>query len=389
MLDDLLTEDRARTFDLADAPLTRMALIRCTTETWEWVWTTHHLIADGWSLRIMLEELFADYRGELRSNAAETFRYRDFVALANRSSAGEDEAFWRSTLAGFEQPHRLEVPGLPPVGVGHHAQVVTLGRDTSEALARFARSERVTLNTAVMGAWCIVLSRWMRTRDIVFGVTSSGRDPMLPGVEHGVGLFINTLPMRIDVTAETTLGSWLRDLQNRQGALRAHELDSLASVQRWSDVEAGVPLFESIFVFESIPGVDPEQGNEDPRIIGSQFSEHSNYPLAILVHPGEEIAIRFIHDRSRLSDDAVHSLQPERSSTPAGSSLQLRTDVPVNEDCRWPERRSDSPSRWKARASNVFDLLDAPVLGHLPRIPDYSKRHWKIHSPHCTGDPDY
>lgn len=308
MVDDLLGEDRERAFDLADAPLTRMALIRCTDRTWEWVWTTHHLIADGWSLRIMLEELFSDYHGDLRRDAAMSFRYRDFVALANKSSGEDDEAFWRTTLAGFEQPHRLEVPGLPPTASGHTAHVVKLGRDASGALAEFARSQRVTLNTVIMGAWSIVLSRWMRTRDVVFGVTSSGRDPRLSGVEHGVGLFINTLPLRVDVTAEETLGAWLRDLQHHQSALRAHELDSLASVQRWSDVEAGTPLFESIFVFESIPGVDPDQGDDDLRITGTRFSEHSNYPLAILVHPGDEIAIQFIHDRSRLSDDAVRSL---------------------------------------------------------------------------------
>lgn len=308
MLDDLLAEDRARTFDLAEAPLTRMALVRCSAGTWEWVWSTHHLIADGWSLRIMLEELFADYRGDLRHDAAETFRYRDFVTLANSPSGNDDEAFWRATLAGFDHPHRLEVPGLPSGASGHNAHIVTLGRDASGALAELARRQQVTLNTAVMGAWCIVLSRWMRTRDVVFGVTSSGRDPRLTGIEHGVGLFINTLPLRIDVTAEATLGSWLRYLQDRQGALRAHELDSLASVQRWSDVEAGVPLFESIFVFENLPGVDPDQADEDPRITGTQFSEHSNYPLAILVHPGDEIVIRFVHDRSRLSAEAVRSL---------------------------------------------------------------------------------
>ncbi len=308
MADELLAGDRELAFDLADAPLTRMALIRHAAESWEWVWTTHHLIADGWSLRIMLGELFSDYNGDLPPDAEPSFRYRDFVALANRSSDGGDEAFWRSTLAGFEEPHRLEVPGLPVVGSGHSAQVVTLPADASAALVEFARSQRVTLNTAIMGAWGITLSRWMRTRDVCFGVTSSGRDPRVPGVENGVGLFINTLPLRIDVAAEATLGTWLRDLQDRQSALREHELDSLAAVQRWSEVTAGTPLFESIFVFENLPGVDPDQSDVDPRITATQFSEHSNYQLAILVHPGDEITIRFIHDRSRLSDDAVRSL---------------------------------------------------------------------------------
>ena len=134
MADQLLAQDRAQAFDLAAAPLTRMTLIRHGTSSWEWVWTTHHLIADGWSLRIMLEELLEDYRGDLPPDPGTTFSYRDFVALANKQPDGEKEAFWRSALAGFAEPHRLEVPGLPAAESGHSAQVVTLARGTSERL---------------------------------------------------------------------------------------------------------------------------------------------------------------------------------------------------------------------------------------------------------------
>ena len=301
-----LDQDRRRGFELADAPLTRVAIIRMSADSWLWVWTTHHLIADGWSMRVMLSELFAALQGD--KGTEDGFLFRDYVALQASRDEAADEAYWRPLLAGFASPHRLEVPGLPPSANGHSSHLASLDVATSDAVREFAREQRVTLNTVFLGAWAILLSRWMRTNDVVFGVTSAGRQASLPGVEEAVGLFINTLPSRVDVAPSSNLGEWLRSLQAQQLSSRPYELSSLPDVQKWSEVAPGDPLFESIYVFENLPASDQDSAAEGLEIEGTDFVEHSNYPLAVLVHPGAEVEVQFIYDRGRLSDQAVVAL---------------------------------------------------------------------------------
>ena len=233
-LQEYLGSDRSRAIDVATAPLTRMALITTGPDSWFWVWTTHHLIADGWSMGVMLEELFSDMAGTARDGGKQPFRFRDFVAFQAGRDAAAEEAYWRGILAGFNTPHRLNVPGVAAAGSGFGSHSVRLDGASSDRLRQFAREQRVTVNTLFLGAWAIVLARWMRTRDVVFGVTTSGREATLPGIEEAVGLFINTLPARIDVAPGSRLGEWLRSLQRQQLQSRPFEQSSLAEVQRWA-----------------------------------------------------------------------------------------------------------------------------------------------------------
>lgn len=117
----------------------------------------------------------------------------------------------------------------------------------------FAREQKLTLNVVAQGAWALLSSRYRDVDDVVFGVTVAGRPASLSGVESMVGLFINTLPLRVRVPANATVLSWLQGLQEQQSTLQRYEYSSLLDIQGWSDVPRGVPLFESIFVFENLP----------------------------------------------------------------------------------------------------------------------------------------
>lgn len=308
-LTDFLDQDSHRGFDLAAAPLTRMALIKEAADSWHWVWTTHHMVADGWSARVMLDELFADYEAGSPISRPESFRYRDFVASVLGRDQGTDEAFWRSRLAGFTSPHRLVVPGISGGSDdrGHSSVVVGLDDEIADAARQFARDQRVTLNTVFLGAWAVVLARWMRTDDVVFGTTLAGRDAAVTGIDRAVGLFINTLPARVGLPADQSVGEWLRGLQRAQLDVLPFEQSSLAAVQRWSDIPAGEPLFESIFVFENLPAGDSAAAGSI-TIREADFVEHSNYPLAVLVHPGDAMTVRLVYDSGRLPRAAVESL---------------------------------------------------------------------------------
>lgn len=320
-LRELLGADRRRGFNLATAPLTRMMLIRTGGSAWRWVWSTHHMIVDGWSAQVLLDELISLYAGRHTGEdpaLAPPFRYRDFIAgLAQQTDA---EQFWRDRLGGFVEPHHLEVPGIPPdAGAsGHRSHTVELDAATTQALESMARENHVTLNSAVVAAWSLLLSRWTREQDVVFGVTTAGRDVGTPGLERGVGLFINTLPFRVEVPPERPLADWLRQLQDQQLDARRHEQSSLAAVQRWSDAPAGAALFESIFVFENYPPPADRARPVDFELLEMDYIEQSNYPLAVLVVPGERLMVSFVYDTARFAAEAVEGLGDQLRTLLAG-----------------------------------------------------------------------
>src|SRR6185369_15875393 len=152
----------------------------------------------------------------------------------------------------------------------------------------FARQHRLTLSTLLYGAWSILLSRYSGERDVVFGVTSSGRPPDLQGSEAMVGLFINTLPLRVTVPSGQLLIPWLKEFQERLVELRQYEYSSLSQVQEWSEVRRGRALFESIFVFENYPVHSSLLNRQD--VSGIRSIEQTNYPLTIAAGPGTRLA---------------------------------------------------------------------------------------------------
>ena len=150
-----------------------------------------------------------------------------------------------------------------------------------------------------------LLSRYAGQEDVIYGATVSGRPPALPGIETAVGLFINTLPMRVQATGETPLAEWLAELQQQIIQVQEYEYSSLASVQAWSDTPRGESLFESIVVFENYPANTPNLASVGLEVSDFQYHEQSNYPLALLVLPGEEIELIIVHDTHRFSSEII------------------------------------------------------------------------------------
>lgn len=343
-LADFLDADRRRGFDLAKPPLCRMTLVRLGLLQWKWIWSFHHLIVDGWSASLILDELFARY-GSTDPGGVELAnppKYRDFIAGYLARDEGREKTFWTEQLAGFTEPHRLEVPGLPPEpnASGHETYSLDLGDSVSEALAAAARELNVTLNTMFLGAWALVLSRWTRATDVLFGTTVAGRPSSLPGVEQATGLFINTLPQRIRVAPGAQLGDWLRDVQRNQIKTREFEQSSLASIQRWSEVYGGQPLFDSILVFENYPRSKNANRFGEIEIGDRTYLEQSNYPLAVLVIPGDSIRVSLVYDTSVLADLAIESigsqLRAVLTSIASGSNEQLaRYRLTSEQDDSW------------------------------------------------------
>ncbi|HEU4323770.1 MAG TPA: condensation domain-containing protein, partial [Roseiflexaceae bacterium] len=307
-----LQDDRARGFALENAPLMRLALFRLDEQTTRFVWTQHHLLLDGWSLPLVLNEVQALYQALLTQQAVTLpppQPFRAYIAWLARQDLARAERFWRAQLAGFSAPTPLGVDRF--VGDQHGSdrytkQQIQLSRTFSADLRQLAQRHGLTLNTLVQGAWAILLGRYSGEDDVLFGATVAGRPADLPGVEQMVGLFINTLPVRVQLPAHQPLVEWLQALQRQQAELRQYEYTPLAQIQAWSEVPHGQPLFESIVIFENYPALDKGAGDEAELKLGESYGvEHSTFPLTLVVATGPELLLVVNHDEARIDAAAA------------------------------------------------------------------------------------
>jgi Condensation domain/AMP-binding enzyme len=305
-LDALLAEDRRRGFELERGPLFRLALLRLAPERHRFLLSNHHAILDGWSLPLLLREVFARYEGQDPGPSGPPFR--EYIASLARRDAAGSEGFWRRALSGVEVPTPLGIDGTGTRGRSAEVPSETrrLAPPQVARLQEVARELGVTLNTLVQAAWSVVLSRYSGQEDVVFGVTVSGRPPELPGVESMVGLFINTLPLRVAVPRKARVREWLKDIQARQVELAAHDQTPLANIQRWCGLSGGASLFESLLVFENYP-LDSalSQGLSRLRFSDIDGAHRTHYPLVLIAMPGDGLTLTFSFDEARVHPSLV------------------------------------------------------------------------------------
>ncbi len=275
-LDEITTQERAEHFDLANPPLIRFTLIKLSPEEHRLLLTSHHILMDGWSTPVLIRELLTLYDG--RSLPPVT-RYRDYlrwIAAQDRTAA---LAAWREALAGLEEPTRLASDSAGRLPLTPERVTLPLSPALTSTLNQQARSRGLTLNTYVQAAWAILLGRLTGHDDVVFGITVAGRPPELPGIESMVGLFINTLPLRVQLAPDQKLGALLKQLQDRQSALMAHQHVGLAEIQGLAGLGE---LFDTLVVFENYP-VDrsgPAGGN-GLRLADITGHDSTHYPLTL------------------------------------------------------------------------------------------------------------
>ncbi|WP_406004530.1 amino acid adenylation domain-containing protein [Streptomyces sp. NBC_00987] len=310
-LSTFLAEDWDRGFDLSRAPLVRVTVLRMGEERRIVVWSFHHILLDGWSVQILQKELFALYRALLGGTSAElppTVPYRRYIEWLNSRQDDGSEAFWTDYLAGVTEPTALHIDrdtgdnGVGEFEVCASAELFARARD-------YAKSQRVTMNTLVQGLWSVLLSRYSRQDEVLFGSTISGRSIDLPGVESMMGLFINTLPVRGRLTGDLVVSEWLRDLQDEQLEMRQWEYCHLVDVQKHSRIPRGEPLFRSILVFENYPVV--QKPSDFPEGLTRRLVncvERTGYPLTLVVSAGRALEFRFVYDRSRFDAKTIERM---------------------------------------------------------------------------------
>ncbi len=316
-LGQLLARHRAEGFQLDSPPLIRPLLIRTSDDATCFIWTHHHLLMDGWCIALIFEEVFTRYR-DLRGNRQSMYSparpYRNYLAWLREQDLDAAAQYWRTALAGFTDPTPL--PVSQPSSGGESADAMDFGKQSIQlsasltaTLVDLTQRWQVTLNTLMQGAWALLLSGYSGERDVLFGITVSGRPADLPDVERTVGLFLNTLPLRVQLPSDIPVKTWLQQLMAQNLEMREYEYTPLSQVHGWSEVAKGRALFESLLVFENYPKGQGLSGAHDELTVSDvTIDSRTHYPLTVDVTPGTTVGIGLSFDRSRVHLSTIEGM---------------------------------------------------------------------------------
>lgn len=313
-LDIWLEQDRKKSFNLSKAPLMRLTLIKLEEALYQFIWTSHHLILDGWSTASLLYQLLTTYQATSQGqNASSTpsLPYSYYVGWLKQQDPEKAQEFWQNRLQGVTIPTPLNIGfyGNKKTVETTGQKALKLSSNTTKALQELAKKHKITLNTVCQGIWALILSRYSGEKDVVFGATCSGRSPNLVGSESMIGLFINTLPVPIKISETELLIPWLKKIQSQQIEAQNYEYSSLVEVQKWSEIPHDLPLFESILVFENYPvDITLSKIATEMKIETRDSVESTNYPLTISIAVNEQLFLEILYNPNRFDDGTITRL---------------------------------------------------------------------------------
>ncbi|MBK4998721.1 amino acid adenylation domain-containing protein [Pseudomonas sp. S31] len=306
-LQALLERERLAGFELLERPPLHLRLIRLAPERHWFIMSNHHILIDAWCRSIMMGDFLAIYKALEQGSEARLAtppRYREFIAWLHHQGLETSQQYWRQTLAGFARP--TYIPSDRPIlhdnggmQVGDlHSRLLP---EQGARLRELAQAHQLTVNTFAQAAWALVLRRYSGERDVLFGVTVAGRPASLPQMQQCVGLFINSIPLRVAMPApeqKLSVRQWLQQLFERNLSSREHEHLPLVSIQECSELPKGQALFDSLFVFENAP-VDATvlEGAEGLNAKSGSGRTHTNYPLTVVCYPGDDLGLHLSYDR--------------------------------------------------------------------------------------------
>ncbi|WP_285760380.1 amino acid adenylation domain-containing protein [Nocardiopsis ansamitocini] len=303
-LERVWQDERHRRFNLAKPPLFRYVFVRLDDEHSALLSTSHHILADGWSLGLFKRELLELYRGTEPAALPEVRPFRDYLAWLRDRDQAADLAAWQEALSGFTEPTLVARPDPDGRNVVSVPLTEHLSGAEADAVTALTRTARVTANTVFSTAWAMALGALVGRDDVVFGSTVSGRPPELAGVESMIGLFLNTLPVRVVLRPGERVLDLLRRVQAEQTALLPHHYTGLAQIQHATG--AG-QLFDTLYVLQNMPRRDAafEELVRETGLSEISDSDQTHYPLTFVIRPDEngyEIQLAYRPDKV---DDAL------------------------------------------------------------------------------------
>lgn len=330
-LEDIKKEDINEGIDLLTAPF-RIKLIHRKENQYVMLITYHHILFDGWSTAILLKEFFTNYEYRIckkEKNNVQKKPYREYLKWLSQQSREKQEQWWRKNLSGLESTTRfcLEQKENAKSEQSYQSIVKTIDSTEFKKLRKYCSDKRISLSTVIYSVWGFLLSRYNNTEDVVLGITVSGRTSEIQHMEEMVGLFINTVPLKLKVDAEYTWNEYVTQVAKQLNELMEYEHSSLSNIQHWSGFSNQNKLFDSVVVVENYP-IDKERMNQSNglQIVSATVTEQTNYPMAFGVMLAEDMKLNFIYDSALLYEEYVQNA--------ASHILKILENVVESEDCK-------------------------------------------------------
>lgn len=313
-------EDQARGFDLHSGSLMRLVVLQTGSRDYVFIWSHHHILMDGWCMGIVIRDfrkIYSDVAGGRKPRLPDVKPYSQYIRWLDGLDKEAAARYWREYLAGYERLAGLPqkegyIPGAQPYQL--HSEQLIIPRERLQKMQAVARRHGATLNTFLQAAWGILLAKYNNVSDVVFGAVVSGRPPELAGVAEMVGLFINTIPVRVRYDPDENFGDLLQRMQAQALSGGVYHYSSLPEVQTLSGLGNG--LLDHILIHENFPVQDMlvkdqdghEQIGDTPDLILKEVRvfEQTNYDLTIMVQPGEDLEIRFDYNACAYEEGVIH-----------------------------------------------------------------------------------
>ena len=324
-LQALLKDEREAGFDLLNQAPFHLRLIQVGAARYWFMMSNHHILIDAWCRSLLMGDFFEIYTalGEHReAQLAVPPRYRDYIGWLQRQSLAEARQWWKRNLQGFERT--TPIPGDRPFLREHAGDsggmivgdcYTRLDERDGARLRELAQAHQLTVNTFAQAAWALVLRRVSGDRDVLFGVTVAGRPVQLPPMQRTVGLFINSVALRVQVPEDDqrcSVRQWLSGLLDSNMQLREYEYLPLVSIQEVSELPKGQPLFDSLFVFENAPvEVSVLDRAQSLNATSDSGRTHTNFPLTAVCYPGDDLGLHLSYDQRYFDESTVEGLLGE------------------------------------------------------------------------------
>jgi amino acid adenylation domain-containing protein/non-ribosomal peptide synthase protein (TIGR01720 family) len=307
--------EKHKGFSLESGVLMRLLVIQKSETTFELVWTHHHILMDGWCMNILIDEflkIYATNLSGLSHNLPSPRRYADYISWLEARDTHASERYWQEYVQGFETIASLPVKSNWSGHGAYDAQFSEFKLDhvLVKQIEQVSRRLGITVNNVMQFAWAVLLARYNRTNDILFGAVVSGRPDELEGVEHMVGLFINTIPVRIAFHEEEAVTDVLTKFQQRFIHAHPHQYHPLSEIQSHSAL--GKELVDHIVAFENMPigsgfNATMEAANQKFVISNAAYSVKTNYHLNVTIYPSENYLVRFDYNANKFATETVTS----------------------------------------------------------------------------------